>query len=200
MPESRPPTPSLRLVAGMFALVALLVTGDAALDLREGASLWHVSGEALVIALALVGLGALVQRIRADRLRLQTEVVRLRGSEETWRTNSNRWEAQATAAVRAFGDAVDSEFERWNLTPSEREVALLILKGMSMKDIATGRGTSERTVRQQATTVYTKAGLDGRAELASYFLDALSLPPPLVPAGASAPSEAAAGRSPSSSG
>ncbi|MDP2315348.1 MAG: LuxR C-terminal-related transcriptional regulator [Pseudomonadota bacterium] len=185
---SDPATPSLRLVRGAFALVVLLVAGDAALDLSEGAELFHVAGEALVVAVALFGLGAVTRRVRADRARLEAEVGRLRGDEAAWRASAARWEAQARAAVRAFAEAVDTEFDHWQLTASERDVALLLLKGMSMKDIASARGTSERTVRQQAATVYAKAGVEGRAELASYFLDALSLPAPSLPSSLVAPS------------
>jgi DNA-binding CsgD family transcriptional regulator len=35
------------------------------------------------------------------------------------------------------------------------------------------RSTSERTVRQQALTIYRKAGLDGRTDLAAFFLSRL---------------------------
>ena len=51
-----------------------------------------------------------------------------------------------------------------------------MLKGLSFKEIAPVRGTSERTVRQQALAVYAKAGLAGRAELAAFFLEDLLVP------------------------
>jgi DNA-binding NarL/FixJ family response regulator len=52
-------------------------------------------------------------------------------------------------------------------------VALLLLKGLSFKEIAQVRNASERTVRQQALAVYAKSGLGGRAELAAFFLEDL---------------------------
>ena len=64
----------------------------------------------------------------------------------------------------------------WSLTTAEREVALLMLKGLRHKDIASLRGTSERTVRQQALTIYKKAHLDGRTDLAAFFLEDLLQP------------------------
>ncbi|NNE06615.1 MAG: hypothetical protein HKN15_12915 [Xanthomonadales bacterium] len=66
---------------------------------------------------------------------------------------------------------IQQEFDRWSLTLAEKEIALLLLKGLRLKDIAESRGTSERTVRQQAQAVYKKAGLDGRFELAAYFIE-----------------------------
>jgi DNA-binding NarL/FixJ family response regulator len=55
-------------------------------------------------------------------------------------------------------------------------VALLLLKGLSLKEIATVRATSERTVRAQARSLYSKAGLTGRAALSSFFLEDLLAP------------------------
>ena len=40
-----------------------------------------------------------------------------------------------------------------------------------MKEIADIRQTHEKTVRQQATTIYRKSGLSGRQELAAFFLE-----------------------------
>jgi DNA-binding NarL/FixJ family response regulator len=66
--------------------------------------------------------------------------------------------------------AIGRQFDRWELTGAERTVALLLLQGLSHKQIAGERSASERTVRQQAHTLYRKAGLGGRADLAAFFL------------------------------
>ena len=86
------------------------------------------------------------------------------------------WRANADAALAGFGRAIDERFDRWNLTPTEREIALMLLKGRSHKQIAYETGRSERTVRQHAVAIYQKSGLGGRAELAAFFLDDLMLP------------------------
>ena len=70
-------------------------------------------------------------------------------------------------------EAIDRQFDRWELTPAEREVGLLLLKGLSLREIAEVRGTSERTTREQARNVYRKGGLAGRAELSAFFLEDL---------------------------
>ena len=86
------------------------------------------------------------------------------------------WRADARPLLNGLGEAIDAEFERWGLTEAEREVALLLLKGLSLKEIAGVRDTSERTVRVQARALYSKAGLAGRAELSAYFLEDLLAP------------------------
>jgi DNA-binding CsgD family transcriptional regulator len=86
------------------------------------------------------------------------------------------WRARAGQALDGLGVAVSDQFAAWGLTPAEREVALLLLKGESHKEIAGATGRSERTVRQHAVAAYQKAGLGGRAELAAFFLGDLRLP------------------------
>jgi DNA-binding CsgD family transcriptional regulator len=90
---------------------------------------------------------------------------------------------KAREVLKGLGEEIDRQFEKWTLTSAEREVALLMLKGLRHKEIAVARNTSERTVRQQALAVYKKAGLDGRTDLAAFFLEDL-----LPPRGESSPS------------
>jgi DNA-binding NarL/FixJ family response regulator len=53
---------------------------------------------------------------------------------------------------------------------------MLLLKGLSHKEIAEVRAITEATARQQARAVYRKAGLSGRADLAAFFREDLLLP------------------------
>jgi DNA-binding CsgD family transcriptional regulator len=92
------------------------------------------------------------------------------------RAQGQRWRSEARALIDGLGEAIDAQFSRWNLTEAEREVALLLLKGLSLKEIATVRATSERTVRAQARALYSKAGLTGRAALSAFFLEDLLAP------------------------
>lgn len=86
------------------------------------------------------------------------------------------WRASAETALAGLGKAIDERFSAWGLTPVEREIALLVLKGHGHKQIAYATGRSERTVRQHAVEVYAKSGLSGRAELAAFFLEDIMLP------------------------
>ena len=100
----------------------------------------------------------------------------LRRSLERQSVERDAWKASAETALEGLGQAIDAQFRSWRLTPTEREVALMLLKGYGHKEIAALTGRSERTVRQHAGVVYDKAGLAGRAELAAYFLKDLMLP------------------------
>ena len=79
--------------------------------------------------------------------------------------------------AQAIRNSIDQQFSDWHLSHGEKDVALLLVKGLSMKEIAGLRQTQEKTVRQQASSIYRKSGLSGRQELSAFFLeDILSAP------------------------
>ncbi len=85
------------------------------------------------------------------------------------RADAQRWSREAQDVLKGLGAAIDRQFDKWGLTPAERDVALLQLKGLRHKEIADLRQTSERTVRQQALFDLQKgrAGQDARTWLLS---------------------------------
>jgi DNA-binding NarL/FixJ family response regulator len=95
---------------------------------------------------------------------------------ELARVQGQRWRSEARSYLNGLGEAIEAQFSRWSLTDAEREVALLLLKGLSHREIATVRAVSERTVREQARSLYSKAGLTGRAALSAFFLEDLLAP------------------------
>jgi DNA-binding CsgD family transcriptional regulator len=95
-------------------------------------------------------------------------------------------EAKLRAASGAFMELLEERFGEWGLTPAERDVALFAIKGLSTPDIAKLRGTSEGTVKAQTAAIYRKAGVTGRPQLLSLFIDDL-MAGPLQPAGSQSP-------------
>ena len=79
--------------------------------------------------------------------------------------------AQMRAARQDYSLTIAAQFESWQFTKSEQQVALLLLKGLSFKEIAEVRLTKEKTVRQQASTIYSKAQVDGRHTLCAWFME-----------------------------
>jgi DNA-binding CsgD family transcriptional regulator len=58
------------------------------------------------------------------------------------------------------------------LTPAEREVVSMVLRGSSNRDIALCRGTSVRTVANQLQSVYARLGVGSRRELVAALIGA----------------------------
>jgi DNA-binding CsgD family transcriptional regulator len=162
-----------RLIIVVLAVVALLTAFDIGFDLYFGSSLRHILIEGVVILAALLGIGYAWRRTLVgyqDRL----EASEAMGAR--WRADAERWRAETAQLLRGLSEAIDRQFEAWALSGSEKEVAFLLLKGLSLKEVAEVRSVAEKTIRKQSLAIYRKAGLTGRAELAAYFLEDLLLP------------------------
>jgi DNA-binding CsgD family transcriptional regulator len=171
--EDAPPGPlATGIPALIFLFIAVSVVADAVSDLASGTGIEHLVLEIFAAVLALAGFGFMWRMMQAAIRRAGELQVALDGT----RADLRRWRGEAQELLLGLGAAIDRQFERWGLSPAEREVGLLLLKGLSLKEVAGTRSTSERTVRQQALAVYRKAGLTGRAELAAFFLEDLLLP------------------------
>lgn len=183
-----------------FAFVALAAMSDLAIDWDEGTTWTHILTEGFIGACGVAGIAALLGRLRslrraADRAHAEADAADARAREaeaiadlararadglandlRATRAEAERWRAEAGVLLKGLGEAIDVQFERWELSGAEREVALLLLKGLSHKELAEVRGVGEATARQQARAVYRKANLSGRHELAAFFLEDLLLP------------------------
>jgi len=182
-----------RLRPVLVVILAVLVLGgivDLVLDRPTTPWSAHVLFE---VALLVFALGAaaylwLGWRHADDSLLRARRELTARGAER------DAWRGRAEDLLRGLGDAIDEQLRAWQLTPAERETALLLLKGYGHKEIAALQDKSERTVRQHAIAVYRKSGLSGRAELSAFFLEDLLLPPvPTAPGEAPGAADAPAG-------
>lgn len=161
-----------RTVAALLTVIGLAGAVDLTLDRPTDWFSFHVIYE---VALVLGSLATALWLARgwSGAAAANRE---LRRSLQDRQAERDEWKAAAEGALAGFGAAIDAQFTAWALTPAEREVALQVLKGYGHKEIAARSGRSERTVRQHAATVYQKAGLGGRAELAAFFLEGVALP------------------------
>jgi DNA-binding CsgD family transcriptional regulator len=170
-------------LACLFAIVAALTGLDLALDVRHGIELRHAVAEGAVVLVGLSGASWMLWRLRvlSDRTfrlsrraeTLEADLLVSRAALIATAADVEHWKAEVGDLVAGLGAAIDRQLARWELSPAEQEVALLLLKGLSHKEIADIRGTSEATVRQQSTAIYRKAGLGGRHDLAAFFLEDL---------------------------
>ena len=114
------------------------------------------NGFELVVALALV-FGTVLTGLQIRGMTRRAEKV----------------EAQLKAASGAFIELLEESFDNWALTPSERDVALLAIKGLSIAEIADIRHTKDGTIKAQCNAIYRKAGVTGRPQLLSIFIEEL---------------------------
>ncbi len=153
------------LVIAMFAAVMVLIGWDLYVDYGEGAGTWHIAVEFTVVVVAMAGIVLMWRQL--DRTRSELVDARVEAAQ---------WRQESAELLAGLGVAIERQFGRWQLSTAEKDVALLLLKGLSHKEIANARDTSERTVREQGRAVYRKSGLGGRSALSAFFLEDLLLP------------------------
>jgi len=161
----------LLLTALLGAIVAVSLA-DLWMDLPHAPGALHLVFEASLVVLCL---GA-VAYLWLGWMRTRRSLAGARRESADHQEQRDVWQRRAQQLLRGLGEAIDGQLRGWRLTPAEREVALLLLKGYGHKEIAALLDRSERTVRQHAVAVYRKSGLSGRAELSAFFLEDLLLP------------------------
>ena len=160
------------LIAVILLSITIMIGVDIVSDAREGARVSHMAVEAVIGVFAAFGYVFVTVKSMKSKKDLQTAKESLSQSRQEaryWRQNSKRF-------ADGLSQAIDDQFQKWIFSPTEKEVALLILKGLSSKEIAEVRGVADKTVRAQATAIYEKSGLSGRAELSAFFLEDLLAP------------------------
>ena len=145
----------LALILALQALAAVFFLGHVLADITvDGIDLHLVLEAAVAIALILgVVFGALEMRRTLEAV--------------------GRSETALSAARGAMIGLIETRFADWGLTPAEREVRLLALKGFDVAAISRFRGAATGTVRAQLARIYAKAAVSSRTELLSVFMDDL---------------------------
>ncbi len=156
----------------ILLLISVTVSIDIFTDSIEGTAGWHLLIESSVGLLSLLGISYLLK----DTFSLKRELKRERQLSQSLKQESEEWRGRSRKYVDGLSKEIDEQLSKWNLSPAEKEVAFLLLKGMSLKEIATIRETSAKTARVQSMAIYSKAGLSGRSELSAFFLEDLLLP------------------------
>ena len=139
--------------------IALLLTLEIMTD-EDGISFAEILLETLEILLAAaaaVGIALLVHRIHTQH----AEKMALMRDLEIARREGQGWRAKVQTNLAGLRLEMENQFQEWGMTATEREIGLLMLKGLSHREIAELRGTSEVTTRQQAQSIYQKSSLPG---------------------------------------
>lgn len=145
----------LAFVLLLQATATIFFTIDAISDIITNGINWHTLIEMFVSIFLVIG-------FVFGTMEMRRSIRKLRRSEEA-----------LSAARGAFFELITAYFKRWNLTKSEREVALLAIKGFDIAEISKFRGVAQGTVRAQLSNLYSKAGVSNRTELLSVFVDEL---------------------------
>lgn len=157
-----------RLLMVIFLLIAFANVSDVIADYHMQVASWHLAVEAITVVISIAAFIILWRRVLKRNQDLQQLKVALSRHQQ----QEQQQKKPSTNPTTSY-TAVQSWFKQWKLSPSEQEVAVLLIKGLSFNEIAEVRSTKEKTVRQQASSVYAKSGLSGRNHLSAWIIDAL---------------------------
>ena len=150
----------------LFLLLITVASGtDLIADLSEGVNTSHLLQEAIIMTIAASAALWLAWNLRNSKqslLALKTELESIKSFQQP---------EEIIAVKQQLSAVISEQFKQWKLSNSEREVGLLLLKGFSLKEISALRGTAEKTVRQQASSVYKKANVTGRHAFSAWFIE-----------------------------
>ncbi len=156
-----------KLIATILLVIMTLNFFDVLTDISLGVPYWHIIEESMIVLISgLVAIFIIID-IRKRTKNIQTLKTKLEDSDIKLKDITDE---MMTARIQ-YSQVIHEQFEQWQLTKSEQEVAMLLLKGLSFKEISVVRETKEKTVRQQASSIYSKASVDGRHDFAAWFLE-----------------------------
>lgn len=158
-----------KIIALLLVLIIMFKLGDLYVDFVNHVQTSHLIQEMALIALSLGIFIFLVRDIKSRSQHAQYLSKQLKLSKEKAEGLSKK----VIETKTQFFEAIEEQFTQWNLTSTEKEVALLLVKGLSNYEIAEVRGKSEKTISHQVSAVYKKANVNGRHELAALFFEEL---------------------------
>lgn len=156
-----------RIIAIALTIIMILNFIDVITDIELGVPVWHIIEESIIVLLSGLGAGYLIFEIhkRSQKLLLLSETLS-KSNQDLDNITEKMLQAR-----KQYSEVIHQQFDEWRLTEGEQQVGMLILKGFSFKEMAAVRSTKEKTIRQQASSIYNKANLEGRHEFSGWFLE-----------------------------
>lgn len=154
----------------LFGAYFLLAVDDIIDDVHDNVPAIHIAANLAFLSAAIF---ALIFYIRISYKEIKAEIDRRGRITDRAIQDSEELTTQVATLKSGVTKTINSHFIIWLFSEAERDIAFLLLKGFSFKEIGNIRSTSEKTVRDQATRIYKKSGTKNRAEFVAFFLEDL---------------------------
>lgn len=163
---------NFKFIYGYLIIITVSVAYDIYEEfpmLSEDGFLFHFLLEVFILVISLAGLvyffGIHLSEMELkDEYKKQLELSRQELSDSNIRFYQLKHD---------FLKIINEQFDNWKLSPVEKEIGLLLIKGLSFEEIAEVRQTTPKTARKQAVSLYSKSNLKNRNEFAAWFLEDL---------------------------
>ncbi len=121
--------------------------------------------EAVVSVLSVFGILVLIKDIRNSNQEIEEAKLAL--------ANSKSSQKKFSPEIQQFWEGIQSQFKEWKLSQSEKEIAILMLRGFTNPQIAALREKSIKTIENQMFSIFQKSSTTGKLDFISYFLSPL---------------------------
>ena len=142
---------------------------DELTDLGQGESPLTVWVEILIVCSSL-GFVFYITRLLYQNMLQQTQ---MRQTLQQVRKQLNSSNQRLQQGKEAFRESVDWQLNEWQFTQTQKEIAFLLLKGLSAKEIAGQRFVQEKTIRNHLSAIYEKSGMPGKHVFCAWFFEGL---------------------------
>ena len=159
------------LVLAILLITAISTVVDLFEDYNEGVSFNHILTEMIILVFSMFGIVILIRSFFQAKNKNVTLNIELNQTKE----DLTVLKEETQLFLENLSDYIDNQFALWGFTVAEKEIGLMMLRGLPFKEISHNRGTSERTVRLQAQAIYKKTHIAGRAEFSAYFIEKIIL-------------------------
>jgi DNA-binding NarL/FixJ family response regulator len=141
-------------ISAILVFIAVLTFIDIYNDYLDGSVMAYLDQ-------TIVGLTALavVYYLIKSHITMQHTVEKEKRLSNELSLEAQKWKRVSKTYLDGLSVEINKQLDKWELTEAEKRVAFLLLKGLSIKEIADLRKTSEKTVRTQANSIYSKSGL-----------------------------------------
>lgn len=158
-----------KLISFTLILIVIFKLIDLSIDISSNVEPVHIWQEIMLIVLSLALFVYLMIDIHRRSTNEKLNLAQLTVSKENIRLLNQQLENSKVV----FFNEIKMQFQKWGLTATEKEIALLLIKGLSTSEIASIRKKSEKTISNQSSAIYKKADVSGRHELAALFFEML---------------------------
>jgi DNA-binding CsgD family transcriptional regulator len=142
---------------------------DELLDLEQGESPLTVWLEILIVSSSL-GFIFYITRLLYTNMMHQKQMEQTLQQVRQQLHSSNQHLQQGK---NAFRETIEWQLDEWQLTQAQKEIAVLLLKGLTPQEIAEARHVQVKTVRNHLSAIYEKSSLPGRHVFCAWFFEGL---------------------------
>lgn len=142
---------------------------DELIDLEQGESPLSVWLEILIVSSSL-GFIFYITRLLYKNLTQQKVMEQTLQQMKQQLQSSNQ---RLQQGKNAFRETIEWQMNEWQLTQTQQEIAILLLRGLTPQEIAEARHVQVKTVRNHLSAIYEKSGLPGRHVFCAWFFEGL---------------------------